>query len=268
MAIKTGKDLAAACIDVAKNYKTLYVKGCFGAPMTAPNKRRWIELEHYSYNNKENRKRMIEAASYDTFGFDCVCFIKALLWGWKGDVDHIYGGVTYQSNGVLDMTTDEMIAACKDVTTDFSEIQPGEVVYMKDHIGVYIGDGLVAECSPKWENKVQITACENIGKKEGYNGRTWISHGKLPYVSYEAEKKTVAIDLPVLKKGAKGDDVKALQALLIGYGYKFENNGKVYGIDGSFGTATLNTVKKYQADNGLTPDGSVGRKTWTKLLGV
>ena len=84
----------------------------------------------------------------------------------------------------------------------------------------------------------------------------------------EKKKETVNIEITVLKKGAKGDDVKALQALLIGYGYKMENNGKTYGIDGSFGTATLNTVKKYQADNGLTPDGSVGRKTWTKLLGV
>lgn len=80
--------------------------------------------------------------------------------------------------------------------------------------------------------------------------------------------KTIDLELPVLKKGAKGDEVKALQALLIGYGYKMENNGKTYGADGSFGTATENAVKKYQADHGLEADGSVGRKTWTKLLGV
>ena len=80
--------------------------------------------------------------------------------------------------------------------------------------------------------------------------------------------KTIDLELPVLKKGAKGDEVKALQALLIGYGYKMENNGKTYGVDGSFGTATENAVKKYQAANGLEVDASVGRKTWTKLLGV
>lgn len=87
-------------------------------------------------------------------------------------------------------------------------------------------------------------------------------------VPYIPEEKKISMELTVLKKGMKGDNVKALQALLTGYGYKFENNGKVYGIDGSFGTATLNAVKKYQKDNGLAVDGSVGRKTWTKLLGL
>lgn len=82
------------------------------------------------------------------------------------------------------------------------------------------------------------------------------------------EKVMVDMKLPVLKKGAKGDEVKALQALLIGYGYKMTNNGKTYGVDGSFGTATENAVKAYQKANGLAVDGSCGSQTWAKLLGV
>ena len=81
--IKTGKELAAACVDVATNYKTLYVLGCFGWPMTEEKKRR--AKNEQSYNRKANRAAKIDAASADTFGFDCVCFIKALLWGWRGD---------------------------------------------------------------------------------------------------------------------------------------------------------------------------------------
>jgi hypothetical protein len=38
--INTGKELAEACINVAKNYKTLYITGCFGWPMTNANKTR------------------------------------------------------------------------------------------------------------------------------------------------------------------------------------------------------------------------------------
>ena len=38
MIIKTGTDLAAACLHVARNFTTLYVMGCFGAPMTESNK--------------------------------------------------------------------------------------------------------------------------------------------------------------------------------------------------------------------------------------
>jgi peptidoglycan hydrolase-like protein with peptidoglycan-binding domain len=78
----------------------------------------------------------------------------------------------------------------------------------------------------------------------------------------------VEVKVSVLKKGAKGEQVKALQALLIGYGYKMENNGKTYGVDGSFGTATENAVLAYQRKNNLEDDGSVGPKTWSKLLGV
>ena len=60
----------------------------------------------------------------------------------------------------------------------------GEAVWMSGHIGIYIGDGLAVECTPKWENKVQITAVGNIGSKSGYNTRRWTKHGKLPYVDY------------------------------------------------------------------------------------
>ena len=81
------------------------------------------------------------------------------------------------------------------------------------------------------------------------------------------QKGTVEVKVSVLKKGAKGEQVKALQVLLIGYGYKMENNGKTYGVDGSFGTATDNAVRAYQKANGLAVDGSVGSATWNKLLG-
>ena len=79
---------------------------------------------------------------------------------------------------------------------------------------------------------------------------------------------TVTMKLPVLKKGAKGEQVKALQALLIGYGYKMESNGVTYGADGSFGGATDKAVRAYQVANNLEADGSVGPATWSSLLGV
>lgn len=80
---------------------------------------------------------------------------------------------------------------------------------------------------------------------------------------------TVTVKLPVLKKGAKGEEVEALQALLKGYGYKMtDENGKEYGIDGSFGGATDRAVRAFQKDHGLAGDGSVGPATWNCLLGL
>lgn len=67
-----------------------------------------------------------------------------------------------------------------------------------------------------------------------------------------------------LSKGSKGADVKALQILLIGYGYSCG----LFGADGDFGNATQKAVIKYQKAMGLDADGIVGPATWGKLLGV
>ena len=181
--IQTDLQLAQACRELAQNVKTLYVLGSFGLPMTDSGKKR--ALERYAYNQKAARKKKILAASADTFGFDCVCMIKGLLWGFAGDSAKTYGGAAYKSRGVPDVNADGMIALCKEVSTDFSGIQIGEAVWQKGHIGVYIGDGLAVECTPKWDDGVQITAVHNLGKKTGYNGRSWTKHGRLPWITYE-----------------------------------------------------------------------------------
>lgn len=181
--VMTNTEFVKRLKDIATNYKTLYVMGCFGAPMTAANKTRYTT--NHDYNKQAARTAMIKAASADTFGFDCVCLLKGVLWGWNGDKSKTYGGASYASNGVPDIGADTMITKCTGLSTDFSKIEVGEAVWMSGHIGVYIGDGLAVECTPSWENKVQITACNCT--KSGYNRRNWTKHGKLPYISYVAQ---------------------------------------------------------------------------------
>ncbi len=74
----------------------------------------------------------------------------------------------------------------------------------------------------------------------------------------------VTVTLPVLSKGDLGDEVKALQALLIGYGYNLGS----WGADGDFGAATDKAVQQYQNKTGLVVDGIVGKATWSALLGI
>ncbi len=184
--ITTAAQLAERCLDVAQNYKTLYVMGCFGAPMTAANKKRYTQ--NHSYNKQTARTKMINTASADTFGFDCVNLIKGLLWNWCGDKAKTYGGASHAVNGVPDIGADTMITKCKNVsTTGWANMEVGEALWVKGHIGVYIGNGLAVECTPAWKNRVQVTAVGNIGAKAGYNTRTWSKHGKLPYVTYTGE---------------------------------------------------------------------------------
>ncbi len=213
----TNKELVAKAKEIALDYKTLYVLGGFGVPATPANKKRWISA--YSYNAGYSRRKLIEAASADTFFFDCIGLIKAILWGWDGDKNAQYGGAKYASKGVPDVGADYTITICKNVSSDFRNICLGEAVWMDGHIGVYIGDGLAVECSPRWKDGVQITAVGNIGKKSGYNTRTWTKHGKLPWVTYIAEakpaKKTVeevARDVIAGKYGSGTERKKRLKA--------------------------------------------------------
>lgn len=186
--VMTNKEFVEKLKDVALNHKTLYVMGCFGSPMTDKNKTRYCN--NHTYNRQSARTAMIKAATADTFGFDCVCLIKGILWGWDGDKTKTYGGAGYAINGVPDIGADTMITKCSDLSTDFSKIEVGEAVWMSGHIGVYIGDGLAVECTPKWANKVQITACNC--SKSGYNRRNWTKHGKLPYIKYVAITPTTS----------------------------------------------------------------------------
>lgn len=199
--------------DIAKNYKTLYVMGCFGSPMTPANKKRYCN--HTDYNKNPTRQKMINAASADTFGFDCVNLIKGVLWGWTGDKNKTYGGAKYAVKGVPDVGADVMITKCTNVSTDFSKIEVGEAVWCKGHIGVYIGNGLAVECTPAWKNKVQITAVSNIGTKSGYNARKWTKHGKLPWIDYDvvdAPKKTTTTKKPATSTKTPTTSTKEVKA--------------------------------------------------------
>ena len=64
-----------------------------------------------------------------------------------------------------------------------------------------------------------------------------------------------------LQKGDKGDDVKAMQTLLIRCGYGCGSSG----ADGDFGPATLEALKKFQEAAGLSVDGLYGPKSKAAL---
>ena len=72
------------------------------------------------------------------------------------------------------------------------------------------------------------------------------------------------MEVKVLKKGTKGAAVKAMQTLLIGYGFDCGEKG----ADSSFGPATDRALRAYQSAKALEVDGSCGPATWASLLGV
>lgn len=167
--------------------KTLYVNGCIGSPLTKAMKERYIR--DYKYNSNPDRKAKINSATSDTFGFDCVCFIKSVLWGWKGDVNSIYGGADYNCDkNIPDTTIDELfLTYSTDQSSDFSNIEVGEFLIMDGHCGIYIGNGKAIECTPKWDDGVQISEVWNI-QRTSSKGRFWTAHSKLLAVDYSKEE--------------------------------------------------------------------------------
>ena len=74
------------------------------------------------------------------------------------------------------------------------------------------------------------------------------------------KESTVSIELNVLRKGSKGEQVKALQRNLQSMGYDLGP------VDGDFGSKTDAAVRAYQKNKSLVVDGIVGQQTWNKLL--
>ena len=194
-------ELKNKLLDIVNNYKTIYGMGTWGWIVTQSAIDR--KKKESSWWTSSRVKTISKVIDKGYFMFDCVGLIKGILWGWNGS-NKLYGGAGYNCNGVPDVNTEGMLSKCKNVSTDFSKIEIGEYLWMSGHCAIYIGNGLCVECTPIWKNGVQITAVANIGKKSGYNSRTWTKHGKLPYITYEKEEqeevkqyKIIADKIPV-----------------------------------------------------------------------
>ena len=268
--ITTGYALARAAYAVATEYKTIYVRSCFGAPMTEPIKQFYINGN--AFNQKPERMAAILAAPNDAFGFECSGLIKGLLWGWCGDLSARYGGAKYKNHDIPDLCANDLIKACPDASTDFSKIEIGEAVWKDGHIGIYVGGGLSVECTYRWDDGVQITACNT--SREGHHSRVWTKHGRLPWLTYTGatedvstavfhgfdpapepqEPYTFSLTLP----RQKGPLVTSLQSLLNYAGYT-DDEGKPVEIDGTLGPRTWQGLMRFVRTYSAAPETSLIR---------
>ena len=147
-------------------------------------------------------------------------------------------------------------------------LQPGTAVFTGSsetdhpHVGLYVGNGKVIEAQG-----TQAGVCVS-----NLTANKWTYCGKLKGVDYSTQNSSVSPSeptneqkpvhtMPTLRKGDKGDYVSILQNKLLVRGYKLPR----FGADGDFGNETLEAVKQFQRDHGLTADGVVGAKTWGAL---
>ena len=131
--------------------------------------------------------------------------------------------------------------------------------------------GIVAAVDGKYVHTIEGNTSGEIGvvangggvfrKKYSLSYHRICGYGRPRYDEESGEGYEV--NMKTLRKGEKGPQVMALQALLLGYGGDLGRSG----VDGDFGGKTEEALRKYQSRNDLTPDAIAGPKTWTVLLG-
>lgn len=168
---------------------------------------------------------------------------------------------------------------------DWDDDGKGDNVGWPDHVGIVceIGENWIKIIEGNLSNSVKYRWMSNNGKFiRGYckpDFASKASDAKPIEIPEQNESQTqiakpsknttetdvkYTINLRTLKKGCKGEDVKALQILLIGRGYSCGSCG----TDGDFGTATDKAVRSYQKTKSLSVDGKAGPATMGSLLGV
>lgn len=187
----------------------------------------------YDQNQRNTLNTQAKAVGYDLAKISsaCECDCSAFM-----HVCAIAGGANlpYGSNGY---TTRTMVSAFVN-SGDYERLTDSK--YLTSDKYLMRGDILVKEGS----HTVMVLE----------NGSEAIVTRKVDY----------AVEMRNLKKGCTGEDVRALQILLIGRGYSC---GKC-GADGDFGAATDKAVRTYQKDKGQTVDGVASKATISGLLGV
>lgn len=130
----------------------------------------------------------------NSWNFDCVVSVKSVLWGWSENKKTAHGGAKYKSNGVPDFTCNAGLDYCTNVSNDFTKLVAGEYLCMKgtqyDHVGVYLGDGLVFEVTTAWGvDGATISKIDSKGNRSRNDSSClkWTYHGKLKWIEYSTE---------------------------------------------------------------------------------
>lgn len=129
-----------------------------------------------------------------------------------------------------------------------------------DHVGIVesVKNGIITVIEGNYSQSVKRrTIAVNHRYIRGYGVPKYDTEKTVTKEDYTLEMRN-------LKNGCKGEDVRALQILLMGRGYSVGNSG----ADGIFGNDTHSAVSKYQRATGLDVDGIAGAQTMSSLLGA
>lgn len=237
------------------------------------------EGEEKAMTKTEQATQQMEAwARDDSHGYD-----QQYRWGQRGDYDCSAAviqawqnaGVPVKSNGATytgNMKPVFLATGFSDVTNEVNlatgaGLRRGDVILnTSHHVAMYCGNGKEVEASI---NEFGGITGGQPGDQTGtefliQNYRNYPWNCVLRYKD-SGEGDTYMFEVETVQRGDNSDDVKLMQILLRGRGFRDDDN-KLLVRDGIFGNATYQALIKFQKKMKLAADGICGKLTWAALL--
>ena len=198
----TNSGLVAYCETALNNYKTVYMwSGIFRKVTTAYIDQLYNQNLNYYLQNHPNataaqKEEYMSGIGYSAervkylksldgkgyYGCDCVGLIKSYYWGGVGSPN-------YDDPKGSDLNVGDMYnaATIKGLYADFDYV-PGRLVVQDGHIGVYVGNNYVIECT--------LAGTGNAIKKTPYSA-VWPKWCQCPYINNNDEQQCKDIYLSI-----------------------------------------------------------------------
>lgn len=171
-------EYAKKCLALGND--SIYLYGSFGQKLTTAFINQKAKQYVYNISRQSIYKKCMNSEGTE-YAFDCVGLIKSYIWGGYGKVDY---------NKNQDVSANGMYNKAK-VKGKISTMPEtiGLLVHMSGHIGIYIGNGYVIECTP-----AKAFAKQNHGGggvcKTKLTDRKWVHWLECPFIEYKEEVKT------------------------------------------------------------------------------
>ena len=231
---------------------TLYVYGSFGRTLTQSLINQKAKQYLYNLPRKSLYKKIMNSKGTE-YAFDCVGLIKAYYWGWNNGKTTYISSQDKSANGML------AVAKVKGKIETMPEI-PGLLVQMNCHIGIYIGNGYVIECTPTKKYAKQSHGGGGVCKTK-LSDRKWKNWCECPYIEYEKEDSFLPAK-GYFSLGDKHENVGKIAEFMYEV-FPYYTNKKALGD--YYGPYLRASIAEFQYRTGLEVDGCVGPLTLAKL---
>lgn len=137
----------------------------------------------------------------ENWTFDCLGFVHCMVNGFNGDKTKLGGGAVMDKFVTNTTEIETLYEHCYDQSYNFNEIKKGELIYMKGHVGLYIGDyepfedgrifNVAETCYSSFGGGGMLTYVSPTGTRLNHKGGSsagnWEQHAKFYRVEYDDE---------------------------------------------------------------------------------